>query len=132
MLRTMGAILLAFPLLDIGVTYFAAQMLGSWLWLWLLVAGVAGAVLIRRNARALLRQLASGMRQGQVPLTAVIAGVKTGAAGLLLLLPGVVSDLLALLLLAWTPRLAVAPAAATGVYEGEYSQVEPLQQRLRR
>lgn len=130
MLRTMGAILLAFPLLDIGVTYFAAQMLGGWLWLWLLVAGVVGTVLIRRNASALLRQLAGGMRQGQVPLTAVVAGMKTGAAGLLLLLPGVVSDLLALLLLAWTPRLAVAPDVAAGVYEGEYSQVEPP--RLRR
>jgi len=56
--------------------------------------------------------------------------MKTGAAGLLLLLPGVVSDLLALLLLAWTPRLAVAPDVAAGVYEGEYSQVEPP--RLRR
>ena len=130
MLRTMGAILLAFPLLDIGVTYFAAQMLGGWLWLWLLVAGVVGPVLIRRNASALLRQLAGGMRQGQVPLTAVVAGMKTGAAGLLLLLPGVVSDLLALLLLAWPPRLAVAPDVAAGVYEGEYSQVEPP--RLRR
>jgi len=126
----MGAILLAFPLLDIGVTYFAAQMLGGWLWVWLLVAGVVGTVLIRRNASALLRQLAGGMRQGQVPLTAVVAGMKTGAAGLLLLLPGVVSDLLALLLLAWTPRLAVAPDVAAGVYEGEYSQVEPP--RLRR
>lgn len=132
MLRTMGAILLAFPLLDIGVTYFAVQMLGCWLWLWLLVAGVAGVVLIRRNARALLRQLAGGMRQGQVPLTAVIAGMKTGAAGLLLLLPGIVSDLLALLLLAWTPKPMAAPDVAADVYEGEYSRVEPRQRQLRR
>lgn len=132
MLRTMGAILLAFPLLEIATTYAAAQLLGNWLWIWLLLAAAGGLLLIRRQAHSVMRGMALAMRRGEAPLMEVTAGIKIGAAAVLLLLPGVLSDLFAALLLLWVPVGKPVDSVASGVYEGEFSRVTPARQTLRR
>lgn len=134
MLRTMGFILLAFPLLDIGTTYLVAQWLGGLAWLWLLAAIPLGMLLIRRHARNLLPTLLASLQQGEAPIGALLGGLRVGIAGLLLMLPGLLSDVLALcLLLPIWPRLQPAKVQAdAGVYEGEYNQIVDPDKRLPR
>lgn len=134
MLRTMGFILLAFPLLDIGTTYLAAQWLGGLVWLWLLAAIPLGMLLIRRHARNLLPTLLTSLQQGEVPLGALLGGLRVGIAGVLLMLPGLLSDVLALCLLLpiWPAPQEVKAQTEAGVYEGEYNQIVDPDKRLPR
>lgn len=134
MLRTMGFILLAFPLLDIGTAYLAAQWLGGLVWLWLLAAIPLGMLLIRRHARNLLPTLLASLQQGEAPIGALLGGLRVGIAGLLLMLPGLLSDVLALCLMLpiWPQLQTVKVQADAGVYEGEYNQIVDPDKRLPR
>lgn len=133
MLRMMGFILLAFPLLDISLTYLAGQWLGGGVWLWVLAALPLGMLLIRHHWVGLLPQLLASVQRGDAPLPLLLGGLRVGITGLLLMMPGILSDALAVLLLlpVW-PRLqpATAPIQQDGIYEGEYSQVSDPDKRL--
>ena len=133
MLRMMGFILLAFPLLDISVTYLAGQWLGGAVWLWLLAALPLGMLLIRRHWVGLLPQLLASVQRGDAPLPLLLGGLRVGIAGLLLMMPGVLSDVLALILLlpVWPQLQPVNVSMPDDVYEGEYQRVTEPQSRLK-
>lgn len=122
----MGFILLAFPLLDIGTAYLAAQWLGGLVWLWLLAAIPLGMLLIRRHARNLLPTLLASLQQGEAPIGALLGGLRVGIAGLLLMLPGLLSDVLALCLMLpiWPQLQPTQVDSQSQVYDGEYQRVE--------
>lgn len=65
----------------------------------LLLATMAGIVLLRRPGRALAARMAAAPPGGQVSPPDLLAAAATMVAGLLLILPGFLSDLAALLLL---------------------------------
>lgn len=133
MLRMMGFILLAFPLLDISVTYLAGQWLGGAVWLWLLAALPLGMLLIRRHWVGLLPQLLASVQRGDAPFPLLLGGLRVGIAGLLLMMPGVLSDVLALILLlpVWPQLQPVKVPTPDDVYEGEYQRVTEPQSRLK-
>lgn len=132
MLRMMGFILLAFPLLDISITYLAGQWLGGAVWLWVLAALPLGILLIRRHWVGLLPQLLTSVQRGDAPLPLLLGGLRVGTAGLLLMMPGVVSDVLALILLmpVWPQLQPVTVSTPDDVFEGEYQRVAEPQSRL--
>lgn len=129
----MGFILLAFPLLDISVTYLAGQWLGGAVWLWLLAALPLGMLLIRRHWVGLLPQLLASVQRGDAPFPLLLGGLRVGIAGLLLMMPGVLSDALALILLlpVWPQLQPVNVSMPDDVYEGEYQRVTEPQSRLK-
>lgn len=133
MLRMMGFILLAFPLLDISVTYLAGQWLGGAVWLWVLAALPLGMLLIRRHLRGLLPQLLASLQRGDAPLQLLMGGLRVGIAGLLLMMPGLLSDVLALILLlpVWPQLQPATVSTPEDVYEGEYQRVAEPQSRLK-
>ena len=128
----MGFILLAFPLLDISITYLAGQWLGGAVWLWVLAALPLGILLIRRHWVGLLPQLLTSVQRGDAPLPLLLGGLRVGTAGLLLMMPGVVSDVLALILLmpVWPQLQPVTVSTPDDVFEGEYQRVAEPQSRL--
>jgi UPF0716 protein FxsA len=64
----------------------------------LVVGGLAGMWLVRREGARAAFALADAVRSGRVPHTEMTDGALVGLAGLLFVIPGFVSDLVALLL----------------------------------
>lgn len=114
--------LLAFPILEMALLARLAETGGWWVLAWVVLAAVAGAVLLKEARFALLARLGAALAAGRFPLAALIDSARTVLAGLLLILPGVVSDALALALLL-LPRAAPveAPVRPRGpVYDGHW------------
>jgi UPF0716 protein FxsA len=90
------------------VAYFVIEVAAlaavvSWLGLLptllvLLLGGLVGMALVRREGARAALAMAQAVRQDRVPHSELTDGALIGLAGLLILLPGVVSDLLGLLL----------------------------------
>ncbi len=125
-LRIVPLILLAFPLLELGVAVLVAQHIGWWLLAWLVVAAVLGVALIRAEQSAVLGRLVGAVQAGMLPFDALWRSGRWLLAGLLLIFPGVISDLIALVLLLWPGgRVAKMRAAKPSrdeshVIEGEF------------
>ncbi|WP_426754052.1 FxsA family protein [Myxococcus sp. Y35] len=66
---------------------------------WVLLSGLVGASLSRREGRRVLRQWREAMARGQVPEEGILSGVLVLAGGVLLVIPGVITDVVGLLLL---------------------------------
>ena len=94
------ALLVALPLIEIGLLVTLGGAIGLWLTLaWVIGTGVAGVAVIRaQGARGLvdLRREADLIRN---PLAPLAHGALKMLAGLLLILPGFLTDALGLLLL---------------------------------
>ena len=65
-----------------------------------IVTGVVGAWLARREGRSVLKDLSQTMQEGREPTDLILQGVLVFAGGLLLLTPGFVTDILGLSLVA--------------------------------
>lgn len=126
-------IAVAFPLLEIWGIFRVWEALGWWTLAWLLLAVLAGVVLIAVERVAFLPGLAAAMLAGGNPFATLKASGLRFLAGLLLILPGAVSDGLALILLLWAgfrpmpvvmPRRPDAKAANDDVIEGEYRRID--------
>lgn len=113
-------ILLGFPTLEVLVMVLVAQKIGWWLLVWLLVAFVAGLLLMREEQFAAQGRLIAALAAGRDPWQALLASGRVMLAGLLLAFPGLVSDLLAVGVLLWPQRKARAPGRAPDVIEGEF------------
>ncbi|MCC6532820.1 MAG: FxsA family protein [Burkholderiales bacterium] len=114
---------LGFPVLEAWLLLRLGDRFGAWVLVWLLVAAIAGALLIRFEKLVWAIRLAGTLRQSRSPLTALLTSARTLVAGLLLIFPGVITDVLALLLLVWPlPQARPFPPAASGpeVIEGEF------------
>ncbi len=73
-----------------------------------LVSGVLGSALARREGVRVLRQWQEAVSQRRVPEEGLLSGVLVFAGGVLLVLPGVLSDVMGLLLLLPPTRRVVA------------------------
>ena len=92
-------ILLSFPVLEAVGIFWAASAVGGWMLLWLLLAAIAGILLIRLERGAWGARLLFSVQSGTNPLAALFASGRILLAGGLLVFPGFVSDAIALVLL---------------------------------
>ncbi|MGQ9366286.1 FxsA family protein [Azospirillum sp. ST 5-10] len=98
---------LLLPLVEIAVFI----QVGSWIGVLptiglILLAGLAGTVLLRRQGLAVLREAQACTDRGELPVDAVFRGFCIVAGSILLIIPGFVTDLLGILL--FVPPLRAA------------------------
>jgi UPF0716 protein FxsA len=118
-------VLLSFPVLEAIGIFWAASVIGGWVLLWLLLAAVAGIMLIRLERVAWSARLLFSVQSGAHPLAALFASGRILLAGGLLVFPGFISDAVALVLLlipgTWSGRKRNPLRAANDdVLEGEF------------
>lgn len=103
-------LLLSFPVLEAISIFWVAGAIGGWVLLWLLLAAIAGIMLIRVERVAWGARLLFSMQSGAHPLSAMFASGRILLAGGLLVFPGFISDAIALVLLltpgTWARRKA--------------------------
>jgi UPF0716 protein FxsA len=119
-------LLLSFPVLEAIGIFWMASAIGGWVLLWLLLAAVAGVLLIRVERVAWSARLLFSLQSGAYPLAALFASGRILLAGGLLIFPGFISDAAALALLllpgTWKRRPPGAKAANDDVLEGEFKR----------
>lgn len=110
------SILVGFPLLEGTVLYLLAagpSGHGGWVLAWLILAAIAGIVLIKEARFSLITRLTGALAHGQFSLAAFIDSFRTVLAGLLLIFPGIISDVMALFLLLLPVREPALELAAS-------------------
>jgi UPF0716 protein FxsA len=120
-------LLLSFPVLEAIGIFWVAHAIGSWVLLWLLLAAVAGIMLIRIERAVWGPRLLFSLQSGAQPLASLFASGRILLAGGLLVFPGFISDAIALVLLlipgTWTGRKADPMRPANDdVLEGEFKR----------
>jgi UPF0716 protein FxsA len=92
--------LFALPLIEIALFILVGQAIGLVpTLLGVLLAALAGAMVIRWQGVALLRDLQATLSRGQLPARKLADAMLVGLAGLLLLVPGFATDVAGILLL---------------------------------
>jgi UPF0716 protein FxsA len=101
-----------FPPLEIGLLLWLGSTVGpTTSFLVILVSGIFGAWMAKRQGLAVLRQLRDDMQQGLPSGSHVMEGAMVLAGGLLLVTPGILTDFFGFsLIVPWTRRL-IAPRA---------------------
>jgi UPF0716 protein FxsA len=143
--------LIGLPVLDIATLIFVGRSIGAWPTVGLIiVAAIAGVLLIRAQGFAILSQARQTLRAGRFPAREVFDGASVLIGGVLLILPGFLSDVLGLLLLLppfrglllgvisrrvrcsghfalWNIEAAAAasPRPSGLIIEGEYRTIKP-------
>ncbi|MBC2730167.1 FxsA family protein [Thiobacillus sp.] len=120
-------LLLSFPVLEAIGIFWVAHAIGSWVLLWLLLAAVAGIMLIRIERAVWGPRLLFSLQSGAHPLASLFASGRILLAGGLLVFPGFISDAIALVLLlipgTWAGRKADPMRPANDdVLEGEFKR----------
>ena len=98
---------LALPLIEIALFIVVGQTIGVLpTLLGIVLTGVIGALVLRWQGVAALREMQFRLQRGEVPARQMGDTMLIGLGGLLLLLPGYFTDLIGLvLLLPWTREL---------------------------
>jgi UPF0716 protein FxsA len=127
-------VLLAYVLLEVALTLKIAAWLGAgWALIVMILSGVAGIMILRRERLAILSQLRTGVAITEPLLSGLPDRVLRVIGGLLLIIPGLVSDFVALSLLIpgsrqWLVRRfserAGQPAADPTIIEGEFRRLD--------
>jgi len=120
-------LLLSFPVLEAIGIFWAASAIGGWVLLWLLLAAIAGVMLIRVERVAWGARLLFLVQSGAHPLASLFASGRILLAGGLLVFPGFISDAIALVLLlipgTWARRKPDPLRSANDdVLEGEFKR----------
>lgn len=120
-------LLLSFPVLEALGIFWVAHAIGSWVLLLLLLAAVAGIMLIRIERAVWGPRLLFSLQSGAHPLASLFASGRILLAGGLLVFPGFISDAIALVLLlipgTWAGRKADPMRPANDdVLEGEFKR----------
>jgi len=98
--RTLFAVFLAVPLIEIAFFVVIGNAVGLWPTLaGVLLTAVAGSLILRWQGLSLINEIRASMGQGRLPARAIADAMMVAIAGLLLLLPGYFSDLIGILLL---------------------------------
>lgn len=88
------------PLLELFLLLRLADLItGWWTFVLVVVTGVVGASLARRQGWQVVRRLQSELEQGVPPTTSVVDALMIFVAGALLITPGVLTDILGFSLL---------------------------------
>jgi UPF0716 protein FxsA len=114
---------LAYPMLELALLIKVGSSIGVWALMGIIVAtGIGGALVLRNNGLAFLRNMSAAMAEGRPPLAPAFDSALVGLAGLLLIAPGLLTDVLGALLLVaplrgmivstWS-RMLTAGASAT-------------------
>lgn len=116
---------LSFPLLEALGIFLIAGSIGWWVFVWLVVAGLAGLMLIRFERTAWSLRLLSTLRSGEPIGASLFASGRVLISGVLLLFPGIISDIIAVVLLVLPgtrlKRPETVPHAANDeILEGEF------------
>ena len=120
-------LLLSFPVLEAIGIFWAASFIGGWVLLWLLLAAMAGIMLIRVERVAWGARMLFSVQSGANPLASLFASGRILLAGGLLVFPGFISDVLALVLVlmprSWGTRKADPLRSANDdILEGEFKR----------
>lgn len=105
----LGKLLLLFtvvPVVELYLLITIGQRLGAeWTIALVLVTGLTGASLARREGARVLRNWQEAMSRGEMPKEGVVSSLLVLVGGVLLVTPGVVTDVTGLLLLVpWSRR----------------------------
>lgn len=137
-------VLIGLPLAEIALFVQVGRVIGAGaVVLLVLLAGIAGLLLLRRGGLRLAHETREAMRAGHDPGPELTNGALLLLAALLLIVPGFLSDAAALVLLVpWTRRqiharlrrrIQAGPGATRhsghthepGVIEGDYVEIRP-------
>lgn len=98
--RLLLAVMMLLPLIEIALFVVIGDAIGLWpTLLGVLLAAVAGSLVLRLQGRAFLGEIRGTMTQGALPGQAIADAMMTGFAGVLLIIPGYFSDFVGILLL---------------------------------
>ncbi|HEY0721543.1 MAG TPA: FxsA family protein [Gammaproteobacteria bacterium] len=93
-------LILLFPIAEIFAFVEIGGLIGGWQTvLWVILAAMAGGMLLRLHGIATMRRVQSAMMRGELPARAMFDGALLFFAAILLIIPGFISDAIALLLL---------------------------------
>ncbi|MDF2670105.1 MAG: hypothetical protein K0R67_2411 [Paenibacillus sp.] len=99
MQRIILLLFIVIPALELVGLFAMGSLIGGWTTFGLIVlSGVIGALLARRETRKVWRSAQEQLRLGQVPGQTILDGICVLVGGILLLMPGFLSDLLGILL----------------------------------
>jgi UPF0716 protein FxsA len=109
-MRLLLALIIIVPALEIGLLVFSGNVIGPWPTILLIIlTGVFGAWLAKRQGIEALRKFQEQMRYGQMPSDVIIDGLCILVGGVVLLTPGFITDLIGFLLLLPTTRNRIKP-----------------------
>jgi len=96
----LAVLFVAVPLLEVYVLVQVGQVIGAW-WtiLLLLLAGVVGGWLVRREGARAWRAFTEALRSGRPPARELADGILVLVGGTLMLTPGFLSDVVGVVLL---------------------------------
>ncbi|MFV8827548.1 FxsA family protein [Alkalihalobacterium sp. APHAB7] len=100
MFRLLLLLIIIVPALEIGVLILSGNYLGVWPTVFLVVlTGVLGAWLTKREGLQTLRLAQLQMQQGQLPSGVILDGICILVGGVVLLTPGFITDFIGFYLL---------------------------------
>lgn len=100
MMRYLFLMIIIIPAADIGVLLFSGKTIGVLpTLLFILLTGVLGAYLAKKEGLQTIRKAQEQLRYGQIPGESVLDGVCILIGGTLLITPGFITDILGFLML---------------------------------
>ena len=88
------------PLVELALLVYVGTVIGAlYTILIVVVTGLLGAVLSRRQGMAVLYRIRSNLEQGIIPSSEIFDGALILVAGLLLITPGMITDVVGFVLL---------------------------------
>ncbi|MBM7554985.1 FxsA family protein [Thalassobacillus pellis] len=100
MFRWLLLLIIIVPALEIGILVWAGNMIGPiWVVLLIILTGVVGAWLAKKQGLETVQHFRSSMSMGQLPQDTLLDGACILVGGTLLLTPGFITDTTGFLLL---------------------------------
>jgi UPF0716 protein FxsA len=129
--RLLFFLVFAVPLIEIGLFIVIGQAIGLVpTLLGVLISAIAGALLIRWQGLAVLRDMQATVQRGEVPGRQIADAMLIGLGGLLLIVPGYFTDAVGLLLLIPPLRGLLYRALASRVQVVSEPSVPPADPQL--
>ena len=99
-MRYLFLFIIVIPTADIALLIFSGKIIGAWPTLLLiLLTGVIGAYLTKREGLQTIRKAQEQLRRGQLPGEALLDGICILIGGTLLITPGFITDIAGFLML---------------------------------
>ncbi len=119
---------LAWPVLEIIAMIMFAKAFGVGVLIaWLLIAAIAGGLMLRHHKLAVAFSLFDDLRQGRVTTASLFWVARYYISAVLLVLPGLIGDVVALImLLPWGNKTPLGTGPVDdGVIEGDFRRIDP-------
>jgi len=100
MLSKLLPLLILVPLIELALLIYVGIVIGAlYTILVVLITGLIGIVILRKQGVAILRKTRSNLEQGILPAEGIVDGALVLLAGVLLITPGMIMDVLGFVLL---------------------------------